>query len=608
MQSAPFSKTQLRFITCGSVDDGKSTLIGRLLNDAGAVLEDQLRAASNAQGDVDFAALLDGLDAEREQGITIDVAYRYFQTPARSFVVADCPGHEQYTRNMATGASTAQAAIVLVDARKGVLTQTRRHTWICGLFGVRDVILAVNKMDLVGYDQSVFEAICHAYTTIADAAGISTVTAIPVSALRGENLVARSSAMTWYSGPTLIETLESIEPAQANSSEKPFHLPIQYVNRAGQDFRGYCGTVASGSVRAGETVVVQPSNLRATITSVLCGFDSVAEAAAGDAVTVTLDRDIDISRGNVLSVATAPLEVSDQFSTHLLWLSSNSMLPGRSYRLLCGTREVMATITEVKHLIDVDTQAELAAKQLEVNQVGACNISLTAPIPFAKFDDSHVLGGFILIDRQTNETVAAGRIEFALRRANNIHWQAIEVDRRARANSLGQNPKCVWFTGLSGSGKSTIANAVEKQLMARGKHAYILDGDNVRHGLNKDLGFTDVDRVENIRRVAEVAKLMTDAGLIVLVSFISPFRSERRMARELFESGEFIEVHVDTSLEVAESRDVKGLYAKARAGEIPNFTGIDSPYEAPESPELRLNTVDASVEDCAEKIIHALGL
>ncbi len=600
--------SQLRFITCGSVDDGKSTLIGRLLNDTGAVFDDQLRAATDAQGAVDFAALLDGLDAEREQGITIDVAYRYFHTPVRSFIVADCPGHVQYTRNMATGASNAEAAIVLVDARKGLLTQTRRHTWICGLFGVRDVILAVNKMDLVGHDETVFDAIRTEYAEMARAAGITSVQAIPVSALLGENLVETATSMPWYSGPTLLTALESLEPSRIDGIADAFHLPVQYVNRWGQDFRGYCGTLVSGRVRSGDTVTIQPSNLRAAITAVYSGGTAISEGTLGQALTLTLDKEIDISRGDVLSTAANPLEVSDQFSTHLLWMSTQPMLPGRSYRLLCGTREVMATVTDIKHLIDVDTQAQLAAKQLEINQVGACNISLASPIPFAPFDQSKALGGFILIDRQTNETVAAGRIEFALRRATNVHWQAIEVDKKARAISLGQTPKCVWFTGLSGAGKSTIANAVEKQLLALGKHAYILDGDNVRHGLNRDLGFTDVDRVENIRRVAEVAKLMTDAGLIVLVSFISPFRSERQMARELFAPGEFLEVYVSTPLEVAESRDVKGLYARARAGEIPNFTGIDSPYEAPESPELCVDTVDTGVEDVARKVIRALRL
>lgn len=601
-------KSQLRFITCGSVDDGKSTLIGRMLNDAGVVLDDHLRAAKGQSGEVDYAALLDGLDAEREQGITIDVAYRYFHTDKRSFIVADCPGHVQYTRNMATGASNADAAVVLVDARKGLLTQTRRHTWICGLFGVRDVILAVNKMDLVGHDAAVFEDIRKAYTGIARAAGITSVQAIPVSALLGENLVAASDAMPWYSGPTLLQALELLTPTRIAEDTEVSRLPVQYVNRSGQDFRGYCGTLASGKLKAGDPVIVQPSNLRANVELVLRGGDAVSEAVMGDAVTITLDSEIDVSRGDVVSAASQPLEVADQFATHLLWMSSTPMLPGRSYRLLCGTREVMATITEIKHLIDVDTQAELAAKQLEINQVGMCNVSLAAPMPFTPFEASKIFGGFILIDRQSHETVAAGRIEFALRRASNVHWQAIEVDREARANSLGQSPKCVWFTGLSGSGKSTLANAVEKQLLALGKHAYILDGDNVRHGLNKDLGFTDVDRVENIRRVAEVAKLMTDAGLIVLVSFISPFRSERRMARELFSEGEFLEVFVSTPLDVAESRDVKGLYAKARAGQIPNFTGIDSPYEAPESPELTVDTVEDAIESSAARIVKLLHL
>ena len=597
----------LRFITCGSVDDGKSTLIGRLLSDAGVVLDDQMRAATDAQGGIDYAALLDGLDAEREQGITIDVAYRYFQSRTRSFIVADCPGHVQYTRNMATGASTAEAAVVLVDARKGVLTQTRRHTWICGLFGVRDVILAVNKMDLVDHDAAVFESIRTAYAEIARAAGITSVCAIPVVALEGDNIVSRSVSMPWYSGPTLLDALNTLSPTQSATADTAFKMPVQYVNRPGQDFRGYCGTVASGQVRAGDAVLVQPSNLQAAVAAVYRAGEVIACGDAGDALTLTLDREIDISRGDVLSAASSPAEVADQFSAHVLWMSATPMLPGRSYRMLCGTREVMATISELKHLIDVDTQAELAAKQMEMNQVGACNLSLAAPIPFTGFDESKVLGGFILIDRQTHATAAAGRIDFALHRASNLHWQPLDVDKVVRARQKRQQPRCLWFTGLSGAGKSTIANALERKLLAQGFHTYLLDGDNVRHGLNKDLGFTDADRVENIRRVAEVAKLMVDAGLIVLVSFISPFAAERRMARELFEDGEFVEIHVDTPLAVAEQRDVKGLYAKARAGQLRNFTGLDSPYEAPEHPELRLDTTSATADALADKVVAWLN-
>ena len=606
------TKGLLRFITCGSVDDGKSTLIGRLLHDTKRLFDDQLSALASdsrrhgTQGDeIDFALLVDGLAAEREQGITIDVAYRFFSTDQRKFIVADCPGHEQYTRNMATGASTADVAVVLVDARKGLLTQTRRHSYIVSLLGIRHVLLAVNKMDLVGYDEGVFERIVDGYRELATQLGIEHVTAVPLSALKGDNLLERSPHTPWYGGPSVLEYLETVDTTR-DRGDIGFRLPVQWVNRPDQNFRGFAGTVASGEVRPGDAVVVLPSGRRTRVDRIVTADGDLSVAAAGQAITLTLADEIDISRGDVIAAATRPCEVADQFAVHLLWMGEQRLLPGRPYWLKIGTRTVTASVTEIKHKVDVNTQAHLAAKHLELNEVAYCNISLDQPIPFEAYRDNRDLGAFILIDRQTNATVAAGTLDFALRRAGNIHWHHADIDQAARAHSLGQTPRCAWFTGLSGSGKSTIANLVEKKLHAMGHHAYILDGDNVRHGLNKDLGFTDEDRVENIRRVAEVARLMTDAGLIVLVSFISPFRAERRMARELFGEGEFIEVFVDTPLSVAEARDAKGLYAKARAGKIPNFTGIDSPYEIPQSPELRLDTTSATAEALAQQVVDRL--
>jgi bifunctional enzyme CysN/CysC len=606
------SRDLLRFITCGSVDDGKSTLIGRLLHDTRGLFEDQLASLTSdsrrhgTQGErVDYALLLDGLEAEREQGITIDVAYRFFGTAKRKFIVADCPGHEQYTRNMATGASTAGAAVVLVDARKGLLTQTRRHSYIVSLLGIRHVLLAVNKMDLVDYDPAVFRRIADEYRELAGALGIEHVTAVPLSALEGDNLIARSPRTAWYGGPTLLEFLENV-PVNAPSGDTGFRLPVQWVNRPSQDFRGFAGTIAAGSVEPGAEIVVLPSGRRSTVARIVTADGDLDIATRGQAVTLTLADELDVSRGDVIAAAHDAPEVSDQLAAHLLWFDAQPLLPGRPYRLRIGTREVGASVTEIKHKVDVNTQESLAAKHLEMNEVGVCNLYLDQPVPFEAYRDNRELGAFILIDRQTNATVGAGTIDFALRRAANIHWQHVDVDRAARARIKAQVPRCVWFTGLSGSGKSTIANLVEKRLLAMGRHTYILDGDNVRHGLNKDLGFTDEDRVENIRRVAEVAKLMTDAGLIVLVSFISPFRSERRLARELFDAGEFVEVFVDTPLDVAESRDVKGLYAKARAGRIPNFTGIDSPYEVPENAELVLATVGTTPEELAERVVQRL--
>ncbi|UNK50701.1 sulfate adenylyltransferase subunit CysN [Lysobacter sp. S4-A87] len=606
------TKGLLRFITCGSVDDGKSTLIGRLLFESRALFDDQLSALESdsrrhgtRNGEIDYALLLDGLSAEREQGITIDVAYRFFSTDKRKFIVADCPGHEQYTRNMATGASTADVAVVLVDARKGLLAQTRRHTYIASLLGIRHVLLAVNKMDLVGFDFAVFDEIVAGYRELADQLGIGQVQAVPLSALQGDNLMQRSPNTPWYDGPSVLEYLENVDVSR-DASDIGFRLPVQYVNRPDQDFRGFAGTVAAGVVRPGDDIVVLPSGRRSKIARIVTAGRDLDLAGEGQAVTLTLRDELDISRGDVIADAHKPPQVSDQFAAHMLWMGEHALLPGRPYWLKIGTRTVSASVTEIKHKIDVNTQEALAAKHLELNEVGYCNLYLDQPVPFESYADSRTLGGFILIDRQSNATVAAGALDFALRRAGNIHWQHLDVDRTARARIKGQQPRVLWFTGLSGSGKSTIANLVDKRLHALGYHTFILDGDNVRHGLNKDLGFTDEDRVENIRRVAEVAKLMSDAGLIVLVSFISPFRAERRMARELFAPGEFVEVFIDTPLAVAEERDVKGLYAKARAGQLRNFTGIDSPYEVPEAAELKLDTVSDNAEHLAQRVIDYL--
>jgi bifunctional enzyme CysN/CysC len=610
------AKGLLRFITCGSVDDGKSTLIGRLLYDSKRLYDDQLAALSadsarfGTQGEnIDYALLLDGLEAEREQGITIDVAHRYFSTDKRSFIVADCPGHAQYTRNMATGASTADLAIVLIDARKGVLTQTRRHSYIVSLLGLSHVVLAVNKMDLVGYDQNVFDAIVSEYRALVERLGIPSVQAIPLSALNGDNLTTRSAATPWYDGPALLEHLESVRIAPPPA--RGFRLPVQWVNRPHQNFRGYAGTLIGGAVAVGDDVVALPSGRRSRIERVL-GPDvggqvrDIQRAEPGQAITLTLADELDVSRGDVLSATGDPPQVADQFAAHLLWMGDHALVPGRPYLLKLGTRTITAQVTEIKHKIDVDTQEHLAAKRLELNEVAYCNLSCDEAIAFAPHAQERELGSFILIDRQSNATVAAGTLDFALRRAGNIHWQHLDVDKTARAALKHQTASCLWFTGLSGSGKSTIANLVEKRLHALGHHTYLLDGDNVRHGLNRDLGFTEEDRVENIRRVAEVARLMVDAGLIVLVSFISPYRSERQFARERFGAGEFVEVFVDTPLEVCEARDVKGLYRRARAGEIPNFTGISAPYEAPLAPELRLEGAVEAADLAAERVVKRL--
>ncbi len=604
--------TTLRFITCGSVDDGKSTLIGRLLYESKNLFDDQLQALKSesrqygTQGEeLDLALLVDGLQAEREQGITIDVAYRFFATANRRYIVADTPGHEQYTRNMATGASTADVAIILVDARKGVLIQTRRHSRISSMLGIKHIVLAINKMDLVGYSKEVYQSIVADYNEFAKDLGFGFVTAIPVSGLTGDNVVATSQHMPWYQGPTLISYLDNVD---VSTLELPssFRLPVQWVNRPDMSFRGFAGTVVAGCVKKGDSVRILPSGVVTTVKDILSGFNSVPEAQSGHAVTLTLTDEVDVSRGDVIASAGACPEVADQFETNLLWLSDQEMIPGRQYLIKIHCKEVSATITNLKYQVDINSGSHLAVKTQKSNEITRVVLSTSAPIVFEPYDINHRMGAFILIDRLTFETVGAGMIAFALRRASNIHWQALDVKKAERAAHKHQQAKCIWFTGLSGSGKSTIASMLEKRLYAEGKHTYVLDGDNIRHGLNRDLGFTEADRVENIRRIAEVAKLMVDAGLIVLVSFISPYSNERRMARELFEDGEFFEVYVDTPLEICEQRDVKGLYAKARSGDLKNFTGLDSPYEEPESPEIRLTPAVDSVGDCVEQILRVL--
>jgi bifunctional enzyme CysN/CysC len=605
------TKSLLRFITCGSVDDGKSTLIGRLLYESKMIFEDHLKILKaesskfGTQGDrLDFALLVDGLAAEREQGITIDVAYRFFSTDQRKFIVADTPGHEQYTRNMVTGASTADLAVVLIDARKGVLTQTKRHTTLVNLVGIKEIVLAVNKMDLMGYKREVFDKIVEDYRAFAALLGIQKFTAIPMSALEGDNITSRSIHTGWYTGPTLMGYLETVAIDMDSASQKPLRLPVQWVNRPNLDFRGFAGTIASGSLKKGDAIRVMPSGRESRVKDILFYKGSVTEATAGKAVTVTLTDEVDISRGDVLCDPKSPPEVSDQFEANLVWLVDDPMHPGRSFWLKCGTRTVNAMVTKIKHQLNVNTLEKLACEKLTLNSVATCNLSTDQPLVFDAYESNKTTGSFILIDRLTNNTVAAGMIDFALRRSKNIVPQAFAINKEARAAAKHQTPKVFWFTGLSGSGKSTIANAFEQKLHAMGRHTYILDGDNIRHGLNRDLGFTETDRVENIRRVAEVTKLMVDAGLIVLVTFISPFRADRAMARGLFKEGEFIEVFVDTPLEVAERRDPKGLYAKARRGEIKNFTGIDSPYEAPSKPELILDTQKTTLQNAVLSLLN----
>ena len=605
-------KSLLRFITCGSVDDGKSTLIGRLLYESKMLFEDQLAAleadskkVGTQGGELDFALLVDGLAAEREQGITIDVAYRFFSTSARKFIVADTPGHEQYTRNMITGASTADLAIILIDARRGVLTQTRRHSYLVSLIGIKRVVLAINKMDLVEYSQETFDRITREYGDFARQLGLGEIVAIPMSALRGDNVIERSDRTPWYDGPTLMQHLEGVE-IEAEARTRPFRLPVQWVNRPNLDFRGFSGLISSGTVRAGDRIRVLPSGQESRVARIVTQDGDLVEAGAGQSVTLTLTDEIDISRGDVLSGTEDLAGVADQFETTLVWMAEEPMFPGRPYLLKIGAKTVVATVSTTKYKVNVNTLEHVATKALGLNEIGVCNISLDQPIAFDAYADNRETGGFILIDRITNETVGAGLLHFALRRSQNVHWQALDIDKVARARLKGQRPCVLWFTGLSGAGKSTIANIVEKKLYAAGRHTALLDGDNVRHGLNRDLGFTDVDRVENIRRVGEVARLMTDAGLIVITAFIAPFRAERQMVRDMMAHGEFIEVFVDTPLAEAERRDVKGLYKKARAGTLVNFTGIDSPYEPPSAPEIRIDTTRMTAAEAADLIVDRL--
>ncbi|WP_006787360.1 sulfate adenylyltransferase subunit CysN [Thiorhodospira sibirica] len=606
-------KGLLRFITCGSVDDGKSTLIGRLLFESKLLFEDQLAAIEadskkyGTQGDaVDFALLVDGLAAEREQGITIDVAYRFFSTDKRKFIVADTPGHEQYTRNMVTGASTADAAILMVDARHGILTQTRRHSFLMSLIGIRHIVVAINKMDLVAYSKARFEEIAEHYREFAGQLGLEDMTFIPMSALKGDNVIEHGGHMPWYHGPTLMGYLESVEVDEARLQRSPFRMPVQWVNRPNLDFRGFAGMIAAGTVRPGDAIRVQPSGKTSRVRRIYTHDGDLEQAIAGQSVTVLLEDEIDISRGDVISGVEQPAKTADQFETTLVWMHDQPLLPGRPYLMKLGTQTVSASVSRIKYQVNVNTLEQIAAKQLDLNGIGVCNLSLSRPVAFDPYQTNADTGGYILIDRMTHNTVGAGMLHFALRRSQNIHMQHVDIDKQARALAKGQKPAVLWFTGLSGAGKSTIANLVEKKLHAAGQHTYLLDGDNVRHGLNRDLGFTDADRVENIRRVAEVARLMVDAGLIVLTAFISPFRSERQMGRDLMQAGEFIEIFVDTPLDVAEARDPKGLYKKARRGELKNFTGIDSAYETPESPELCLKAAEMSTEEAADAVIALL--
>jgi bifunctional enzyme CysN/CysC len=606
-------KSMLRFITCGSVDDGKSTLIGRLLYDSKMIFEDQLAALESdsvkhgTQGEeIDFALLVDGLAAEREQGITIDVAYRFFTTEKRKFIVADTPGHEQYTRNMVTGASTADCAVILIDARKGVLQQTRRHSYLVHLLGIRHVVLAVNKMDLVGYDQAVFDSIVADYRAFAANIGIADFTPIPISGFKGDNITALSANTPWYGGPALIAHLETVEVDAAAAQGAPFRMPVQWVNRPNLDFRGFAGQIASGVVRPGDTVRIVPSGKTSKVKTISTFDGDLEEAVAGQSVTLTLADEVDCSRGDLIAAAGDPPQASDQFSATFVWMDEEALKPGRGYWLKLGTQMVTATVQPPKYEIDVNSLEHLAARTLGLNAIGVAEFATDRPIAFEPYETNRQLGGFILIDKFTNATVAAGMIAFNLRRAENVHWQPLAITRDHHAALKNQTPRVLWFTGLSGSGKSTIANEVEKQLFLMNRHTFLLDGDNVRHGLNRDLGFTEADRIENIRRVGEVAKLMTDAGLIVLTAFISPFRAEREMVRAMLPEGEFIEIFVDTPLEVAEGRDVKGLYKKARSGQLKNFTGIDSPYEPPENPEIRVNKVDMTSEEAAHYIIQQI--
>lgn len=606
-------KSLLRFITCGSVDDGKSTLIGRLLYDSKMIFEDQLAALEadskrvGTQGqEIDFALLVDGLAAEREQGITIDVAYRFFATEKRKFIVADTPGHEQYTRNMVTGASTADLAIILIDARKGVLTQTRRHSYLAHLIGIHNLVLAVNKMDLIGYDQARYQSIVEDYRAFAASIGINAFTPMPISGFKGDNITALSANMPWYSGPTLMQHLETVELDTTLDQAKPFRLPVQWVNRPNLDFRGFSGLIASGVIAKGDAVRVLPSGKTSSVTRIVTFDGDLERAVAGQSITLCFADEIDCSRGDVITKADEPTQVADQFESTIVWMSDEALVPGRPYWLKIGTRTVTATVAAPKYQVNVNTLEHMAAKTLELNAIGVAVVTLDRAIPFEAYADNRTLGGYILIDKFSNATVAAGMLQFSLRRAQNVHWQALDVTREVRAGLKQQKPAVLWFTGLSGSGKSTIANLVEKKLVSLGRHTFLLDGDNIRHGLNKDLGFTQTDRIENIRRIGEVAKLMADAGLIAITAFISPFRAEREMVRAMLPAGEFVEVFIDTPLAEAEKRDVKGLYKKARSGELKNFTGIDSPYESPESPEIRIDTTRMTAEQAADLIVEKL--
>ena len=606
-------KSLLRFITCGSVDDGKSTLIGRLLWESQLLFEDQLAALEadskrvGTQGEeLDFALLLDGLAAEREQGITIDVAYRFFSTDTRKYIVADTPGHEQYTRNMVTGASTADCAVILLDARKGVLTQSRRHSYLVSLLGIHHVAVALNKMDLVGFSEERFREIEREYRAFAAQLGLEEVTVIPMSALRGDNVTERSEAMPWYSGPTLMEYLEAVEVDQERMQDAPFRLPVQWVNRPTSEFRGFAGTIAGGSVAPGDRVVVLPRGQETSVARVVTFDGDLERGVAGQAVTLTLADEVDVSRGDVIAPADSPAQVGDQFEATVVWMADEPLLRGRTYLMRVGTKTVPATVAPIKHRLDVDTLDRIAADELQLNEIGVVELELGEPIAFDPYAENRDTGGFILIDRITNATVGAGLLQFALRRSHNVQWQALEVDRDARAAALGQQPFVVWLTGLPGAGKSSVANLVERRLRALGRHTFLLDGDNLRHGLSKDLGFTDADRAENIRRAGEVAQLMTDAGLIVLAAFVSPFRADRETARSLFAAGEFVEVFVDMPAELAAERDTKGLYAKAEAGELENLTGLGSVYEPPEEPELRLDMSELDAEAAAERLVETL--
>ena len=608
------NKSLLRFITCGSVDDGKSTLIGRLLYDSKMIFEDQLaqlEADSKKLGtqgqDIDFALLVDGLAAEQEQGITIDVAYRFFTTEKRKFIVADTPGHEQYTRNMVTGASTAELSVILIDVRKGVLNQTRRHSYLCHLLGIKNIVLAVNKMDLIYYDQTKFDTIVTDYTKFAKSIGITKFTAIPISGLKGDNIAVRSNATGWYKGITLIEHLEAVELDHNTSASQEFCMPVQWVNRPNLDFRGFSGKVSAGTIKHGDQVRILPSGKTSHVDRIVTYDGDLKKASAGQSITLTLKDEVDCSRGQVITTSSSPLEIADQFETTLIWMDEAALIPGRSYYMKIGALTVSARVAKPKHQINVNTMEQIAAKTLELNAIGVVNVTTDRDIPFTPYAENRALGGFILINKMTNATVGAGLINFALRRAKNIHWQATDINRDHHATLKNQKPAVLWMTGLSGSGKSTIANAVEKKLAYINRHTFLLDGDNVRHRLNKDLGFTDADRIENIRRVGEVAKLMADAGLIVITAFISPFRSERQMVRDMMAEDEFIEIFIDTPLSVAEKRDIKGLYAKARSGQLKNFTGIDSPYEPPENPEIHIDTTTMSIDEAADQIVKKLN-